>query len=459
VPVSQQCTRPLDSSPPSHNINSESVAGIRSDSTLPARSGGRWIKSRELGLRIPWLTLLLVSLTVLTYFLQVFADHSIPKHPMDPVLLAVGMKGEAVLAGQWWRLLTSIFVHVDLYHLLSNLCFLLLFGFIAEMVFQRAAYLELWFLTGIAGSMSQLVALLPNAYGYGASGVAFGLVGALWSAYCVERVTSPPIGRRWSVAILLAFFIILGFLPDWTHSHSFNAAHLGGLLAGMILGLVIPIRTTPSPVQRLCATLVIAAIALVSCAKIARAKQEPLLQLSAIELAHPDLLQSSTLTAAEMANLQNIAIRHPELTTAHLLLARAYNKDQRYSDASREYSLVLAAHPQEAVLWNEAGRAFLGAHRYAEASAAFSHYLELTLSDPAAAGQNGNDANIMQAVRSLAQAFELGGHLDQAIQVNRHILEADPQDATAEDSLNRLLKLRGSTPKLSDAPVIPQQSR
>lgn len=185
------------------------------------------------------------------------------------------MKGEAVFAGQWWRLVSAIFVHIDLYHLLSNLCFVLLFGSIAESVFQRAGYLALWFLTGIAGSMAQLVALTPKFYGFGASGVAFGLVGALWAAYCLERVPSATFRRRWTIVILLGFFIILGLLPDWIYGHSFNAAHLSGLLAGMIFGLVIPVRTTPAPVRRLCAIVAIAAVVFLGFAKVARAKHEP----------------------------------------------------------------------------------------------------------------------------------------------------------------------------------------
>jgi rhomboid protease GluP len=229
-----------------------------------------------LGLRFPWLTLLLASVIVATYCLQVFADPSRPKHPYDPLLLAIGMTGQAVFAGQWWRLVTAIFVHIDLYHLLSNLCFLLLFGWIAESVFQRAGYLALWFLTGIAGSMSQLIALSPQYYGFGASGVAFGLVGALWGAYFLERVPSPAIRRRSSVAILLGFFILLGFLPDWLSSSSFNTAHLGGLLLGMVLGLVLPTRTTPAPVRRLCATVAVTALLFLGCAKIARGKHESL---------------------------------------------------------------------------------------------------------------------------------------------------------------------------------------
>ena len=153
VPQCQQCAKPFDSSAPSSDICPECAATRRSDSKSAARPGNSWTKSPDLRLRFPWLTLLLASLIVATYCLQVLASHSAPKTPYDPVLLAIGMKGEAVFAGQWWRLVSAIFVHIDLYHLVSNLCFLLLFGSIAESVFQRAGYVALWFLTGIAGSI------------------------------------------------------------------------------------------------------------------------------------------------------------------------------------------------------------------------------------------------------------------------------------------------------------------
>jgi rhomboid protease GluP len=272
----QQCAKAFDSSAASSEICPECAVAIRSDSSPAARRADLGEKSPDLRLRFPWLTLLLASLIVVTYCLQVFADHSTPKHPYDTVLLAIGMKGEAVFAGQWWRLVSAIFVHIDLYHLLSNLCFLLLFGSVAESVFQRGGYLALWFLTGIAGSMTQLIALSAKFYGFGASGVAFGLVGALWAAYFLERVPSATFKRRWVVVILLGFFILLGFLPDWIHSRSFNTAHLGGLLAGMILGLVLPTRASLVPARRLCVVVAISAIAFFGCAKIARAKHEPL---------------------------------------------------------------------------------------------------------------------------------------------------------------------------------------
>jgi len=281
VPQCQKCAKPFESSAPSGNICPECAAAIRSDSTPAACPEDLSAKSRPWRFRFPWLTLLLAVLIVATYCLQVYADHSTPKHPYDPVLLAVGMKGEAVFAGQWWRLFTAIFVHIDFHHLLSNLCFLLLFGSIAESVFQRAGYTALWVLTGIAGSMSQLVALSPQYYGFGASGVAFGLVGALWAAYFLQRVPSSTFKRRWTIVLLLGFFIILGFLPDWLSASSFNTAHLGGLLAGMILGLVIPVSTTPAPVRRLCVIVAISAVVFLGGAKLARAKHEPPLLHSA----------------------------------------------------------------------------------------------------------------------------------------------------------------------------------
>ena len=197
----------------SSNICPECAAKTRSDSTASDDPGVLRTKSPNLRLRFPWLTLLLVSLIVATYCLQVFAGVIPRPNIYDPVLLGIGMKGEAVFSGQWWRLVSAIFVHIDLYHLLSNLCFLLLFGTIAESVFQRAGYLVLWFLTGIAGSMAQLVALSPQYYGFGASGVAFGLVGALGRVFSEERMPAPTFKRRWVIVILLGFFIFSDYCP------------------------------------------------------------------------------------------------------------------------------------------------------------------------------------------------------------------------------------------------------
>ncbi|MFZ3218350.1 MAG: rhomboid family intramembrane serine protease [Candidatus Acidiferrales bacterium] len=395
----------------------------------------------QLQWRVPWLTLLLAALLAATYAWQVAADHSSPKHPFDSVLLALGMKGEAVFAGQWWRLLSAIFVHIDLHHIAVNLCFLLLFGCIAETIFPRASYLALWFLAGIAGSLSQLAALSPRAYGYGSSGVAFGLVGALWSAYSLHRVGSPSTVRRWSVAILLGIFIILGFMPDWIHSHYINSAHLGGLLAGMFLGLALPTRITPAPVKRLCATIAITAMLFAGCARFAHQKQDFLLQLFAIESAHPDLQQLPDFPPSAAAKLQDAVIRHPDLLAARLMLARMYAKEGRTEEAIHQYSAVLAARPEQADVWDEAANVALNAHRYPEAIVGFTRYIELRPARPGAAGPSATNAEILQTLASLAQAYELGGHADQAIAVNRRILQLDPQNGTAQDNLSRLLKL------------------
>jgi rhomboid protease GluP len=278
VPECLQCEKEFESSTTAHDVCPECSGTHQGDSTLHTQSTSPSKESPRLRPRFPWLTCLFVALLAVTYLVQVFAGHPSATHPFDSVLLALGMNGEAIFSGQWWRLLTSIFVHGDLFHAVSNACFLLLFGSIAEMFFQRASYIVLCLVAGIAGSMAQLIALSPRSYGYGASGVAFGLVGALWSASFVHRVASGSAVRKWSIPFLLGIFIVLAFLPDWLHSRSFNTAHLAGLLTGMILGLVLPTRTTPAPVRRLVAIIAIAAVVFVGCAKIARAKQVPMLQ-------------------------------------------------------------------------------------------------------------------------------------------------------------------------------------
>jgi rhomboid protease GluP len=431
----QKCGKPFASSATANDVCPQCAAVIHADLTLSAQLKRVWKKSRPLRERVPWMTLLLAALTVATFRLQVSSKQFDITPSFDPVLLAVGMKGEAVFAGQWWRLITAIFVHENLYHLLSNLCFLLLFGSIAENVFHRTGYLALWFLSGIAGSVTQLVSLSPRAYGYGASGVAFGLVGALWSAYCVGRAPAPRGVRRWPIPILLGIFLILGFLPDWIHSHSFNSAHVGGMLAGMILGLVLPVRVTIAPATRVLATVAIAAVVFAGCAKLAHAKQEPLLEAFAIEDAHQGPMPLSPL---EISKLEEILVRHPELTSVHLWLARAYSSEGRYNDAVHEYSFVLAANPQSFELWFESGRALLNAQRYPEAIVALSRSIDLLSSSHESARR---DEIIAMIHEELAKAFELGGQMDKAIEVNRKILQADPNNVTAQDNLKRLLAI------------------
>src|SRR5215467_2579081 len=100
-------------------------------------------------------------------------------HTSSPVLIRWGADfGPLTLAGQWWRLLTAVFLHIGVVHLLGNLWYLFNVGPIAESIWGRRTYLFLYFFSGLAGSVISLW-WNPLAVSAGASGALFGITGAL----------------------------------------------------------------------------------------------------------------------------------------------------------------------------------------------------------------------------------------------------------------------------------------
>lgn len=86
--------------------------------------------------------------------------------------------GVKTLSGEWWRLVTSIFVHHWLSHILINLIFLWLFGKRLERILGMWSFLVFYLTCGVAGDIVTLVAN-PEVQSYGASGAVFGLAGGL----------------------------------------------------------------------------------------------------------------------------------------------------------------------------------------------------------------------------------------------------------------------------------------
>jgi len=144
----------------------------------------------------------------------------------DRVLVMYGQSGYAVLRlGQWWQLITSMFIHVNLAHLASNMFFLLIFGLKGEELFTSAEYYLIYLASGLAGNFLSL--LLPSlVISAGASGAIFGLFGAV--IVYLRRV----VGGSVMGALLFAFMFLL-----ITFSVTTNVlAHLGGLVVGLSLG-------------------------------------------------------------------------------------------------------------------------------------------------------------------------------------------------------------------------------
>ncbi len=144
----------------------------------------------------------------------------------------------AVAAGEYWRLWTVTLLHGDLLHLLFNMYALWLAGPIVERWYGRVRFLAFYLALAAAGSVASFV-FGGDAPAVGASGAIFGLFGILLAAgrlhNPVDRQSRALVGQ---IGMLILINLAFGFASGGSID---NAAHLGGLVAGLWLGaLVLP---------------------------------------------------------------------------------------------------------------------------------------------------------------------------------------------------------------------------
>ncbi|MHA2308261.1 MAG: rhomboid family intramembrane serine protease [Candidatus Heimdallarchaeaceae archaeon] len=147
----------------------------------------------------------------------------------DEVLIRVGQFNLLVLKGHIYQLLTSIFVHVDILHFLSNCLFLLVFGLRAEERLLSWHYYVIFLISGLMGGLLSL-AFGPNTISAGASGGVFGLLGVtIVLAYEADKRRS-----LWSYSGIGVIFLII------TGGMNVNfLAHAIGLVSGILLPLFV----------------------------------------------------------------------------------------------------------------------------------------------------------------------------------------------------------------------------
>ncbi len=155
------------------------------------------------------------------------------------VLKRLGAKDglSIIFGGQWWRLVTAIFLHAGLLHIGMNLWCLLDLGPEVESLFSTTKFIVLYLATGVAGFLLSLW-WNPMVPAIGASGAILGLVGVLIGAsFHHGHLGKEYRGRLWRWVIYMLIFSLLsgifGFGLD-------NAAHIGGLVMGLLLGYFVP---------------------------------------------------------------------------------------------------------------------------------------------------------------------------------------------------------------------------
>jgi len=145
--------------------------------------------------------------------------------------------GPATMGGQWWRLFTSMFLHFGVIHLAFNMWALYQSGRTIERLYGSFRFALLYLFAGLAGSMTSLL-WNPQVNSAGASGAIFGIFGGLL-AFVINPRNGVPAAvmqeQRNSTLIFTAYSLFYGF----AHSGIDNAAHIGGLVGGFLIGLLL----------------------------------------------------------------------------------------------------------------------------------------------------------------------------------------------------------------------------
>ena len=178
-------------------------------------------------------TYILLGLNIAFYIYTALAGGNLFE-TADSMVFQWGQVNLFVYNGLYWQLFTSMFVHASIIHLAGNMLFLIVFGLRGEEMFSLPEYLAIYLLGGLAGNVLSLV-MGPYFTSVGASGAIFALFGA-----CVIY-DRRRLGQSITGALVFAFFLLL--ISSGANVN--YLAHIGGLIAGLLIGYVLAARRKP----------------------------------------------------------------------------------------------------------------------------------------------------------------------------------------------------------------------
>jgi rhomboid protease GluP len=224
-------------------------------------------------------TYLLVGINCAVFLLMVLHGASVWMPTEDQLRYwGADNAGKVLIGGEWWRIVSAMFVHVGILHLATNMWCLWNLGLLAEPLMDWYGLIAVYLLTGAAGN---LLSTLYNwlwpmrdggtvfyPYGAGASGAVFGIAGALIVLLKSKRLPIPEFELkrlRKSVIYFAAINLVIGLSVSlgsgYTGMRIDNSAHIGGFLCGLLFAVpMVPRIGSPGPVFRMRIRLAIAAV-------------------------------------------------------------------------------------------------------------------------------------------------------------------------------------------------------
>jgi rhomboid protease GluP len=328
----------------------------------------------------PLFTWVLLAVNVLIWLLMTVRGGS---ERLD-VLIAFGAKfNPLIVEGQVWRLLTSIFLHIGLMHLLFNSYALFRLGMDVEHIFGSGRFLVLYLLSGVSGSLLSF-AFNPHLSA-GASGAIFGLIGALGVYLFRHRQAFGQLGQRrlWDVIGVALYNLVFGFVTPGID----NLGHLGGLVSGVVLGWLVgprysvvltaegqPLVVDSNQWRRYWPGLAAAVFVLIVSTGLVMWKQS---DSATVHLWRGERALDGGDPAQAATELERAIAQDPRSAEGYFYLGVAYGQLEQYALAAQAYEQAVHLSPGSAeVRWNLA-LIYAELGRYEEAIAQMEEFIAL----------------------------------------------------------------------------------
>ena len=184
--------------------------------------------------KTPYVTYILIFINILFYILSIISNSFYNSMVLNP---------SKILNGEYYRLLSCIFMHGGIIHLLCNMYCLYVIGPQVESFFGKFKYIIIYLLSGIIGSLMSLC--ITNSISLGASRAIFGLLGSiLYFGYHYRVYLSQALKSQIIPLIILNLF--LGFILSGVD----NAAHIGGLIGGILVSMMVGVKYKSSTMEK-----------------------------------------------------------------------------------------------------------------------------------------------------------------------------------------------------------------
>jgi len=242
-------------------VNEEGMAPVLCD-----RCAGRATRRARVGMNTGTLrefpaTTILTGINVLVFVLMVLASGGSFWEFSRPVLIFFGGNDSLrTLTGDYWRLVTTGFVHAGLLHIGFNMWCLWSLGQLSERLFGSWITFSVYMLTGVSGALLS-TAVHPTHLEIGASGAVFGIAGAILSGIKFGNVAVSSFQKRQIISSMI-FFVIFNLAFGAALPGIDNWCHLGGLISGLIFGVPLALAAATGKKGFEWLTMILAALVL-----------------------------------------------------------------------------------------------------------------------------------------------------------------------------------------------------